>query len=84
MDKQQHLDYLCEAAEWSLRSGVDVTVSPHGSVEIVVHRTTVAMLEGHQADAFLDEAKFLWEELEEIALDWMYLALAKPYVENSI
>jgi hypothetical protein len=85
MDKQARIKYVLEAAEWGYRSSVDVEATPiAGSVVITVQGDHVALLEGHQADAFLDEAKFLWEELEEIALDWVYLALAKPYVENSI
>ena len=85
MDKTSRIKYVLEAAEWGYRSSVDVEATPiAGSVVITVQGDHVALLEGHQADAFLSEAKYLWEELEDITMDDAYMYLAKPYVENSI
>ena len=85
MDKQARIKYVLEAAEWGYNSGVDVTATPiAGSVVITVQGDHVALLEGYQADAFLSEAKYLWEELEDITMDDAYLYLAKPYVEATI
>ena len=45
------------------------------------HEAENVFLQGEEAVAFIKEAKRLYEELQHITLDTMYLALAAPYIE---
>ena len=64
-------------------AGVEIEVdSPFSTVSI--GGPDGVFLDGHQADAFIDEARKLYEEVGDVTIDDCYAHVAKPYIENCL